>query len=262
MIKELYTAALGMMNTQTRLEVTANNIANVNTPAYKRAAVFERNLIDSKAALFHQPNKVEQNDPPIGSYLDWSAGAYRQTGNPLDIAIEGQGFFVCQNIDESRTLTRNGNFRLNSEGYLVTADGKFVLGNNNETIKIPDYAVINENGENNKQAVDIVISKTGEIFANDVGIAKLLVVDCDNYSQIKRIENQDFLYSNDANIHNVTDDIINIKQSWLENSNVNIIEEMVTMIELQRAFETGSKVIQTNDSTIEKSLSTAKYGYY
>jgi len=70
MIKDIHTAALTMLNAQTRLEVTANNIANASTPAYKRAVAFERNLIDSKASLFNLPNKIEREDSPIGSYLD------------------------------------------------------------------------------------------------------------------------------------------------------------------------------------------------
>lgn len=263
MIKELHTAALGMMNTQTRLEVTANNIANANTTAFKRAAVFERNLVDAKASLFNVPMQLEQSDPPIGSYLDWSAGAYTYTGNTLDVALEGAGFFVCRNADGEKTLTRAGNFKLNSDGFIVTVDGKFVMGVDEDAIQIPDYATINDDvNHHDKKAVEIIISKTGEIFANDVAIGKLLVVDCDDYSLIKRINRQDFLPNYTVGIHPITDDMLTIKQFWLESSNVNIIDEMITMIELQRAFETGSKVIQTNDSTLEKSIGTARYGYY
>lgn len=263
MIKELHTAALGMMNTQTRLEVTANNIANASTNGYKRASVFERNLIDAKASLFNVSNEIEQNDSPIGSYLDWSAGAYNQTGNPLDVAIEGAGFFVCRNADGEKTLTRSGSFKLNSDGFLVTVDGKYVMGVDEDAILIPDYATINDEiNQNDKKAVEIVISKTGEVFANDVTVGKLLVVDCDDYSKMTRISNQDFTPNYDVGIHPISEDMITVKQSWLESSNVNIIDEMVTMIELQRAFETGSKVIQTNDNTLERSIGTARYGSY
>jgi flagellar basal-body rod protein FlgG len=263
MIKELHTAALGMMNTQTRLEVTANNIANVSTPAYKKEAVFERNLVDAKASLFHIPNEIEQNDPPIGSYLDWSSGDLTQTGNPLDVAINGTGFFVCRNADGKETLTRSGSFKLDADGYLKTVDGKFVMGVDEDAILIPDYEVIND-GENanDRKSVEVVISKTGEILANDVQVGSLLIVDCDDYSQLTRIDKQDFVPMNDVGVHQLDESAINIQQKYLENSNVNIIDEMVTMIELQRAFETGSKVIQTNDTTLERSIGTAKYGYY
>ena len=263
MIKELHTAALGMMNTQTRLEVTANNIANANTTAFKRAGVFERNLIDAKASLFNVPMQIEQSDPPIGSYLDWSTGAYHHTGNTLDVALEGAGFFVCRTADGLKTLTRAGNFKLNSDGFIVTVDGKFVMGVDEDAIQIPDYATINDDiNHHDKKAVEIIISKTGEIFANDVTIGKLLVVNCSDYSQMTRINRQDFIPNDTVQIHPIIDDMLTVKQFWLESSNVNIIDEMVTMIELQRAFETGSKVIQTNDTTLERSIQTARYGYY
>jgi flagellar basal-body rod protein FlgG len=263
MIKDLHTAALAMINTQTRLEVTANNIANASTPAYKQASVFERNLQDAKASLFNVPMQIEQNDPPIGSYLNWSAGEYSLTGNPLDMAIEGSGFFVTMNGMGEKTLTRNGSFHLNSDGFLVTQDGKFVSGVDGDALLIPDYAVINDGAnQNDRKAVDVVISKNGEVYANDVAIGKILVVDCDNYSQITRIANQDFIPNDSAGVYTLDDSAVNIKQKWLEGSNVSIIDEMVTMIELQRQFEMNSKVIQTSDNTLEKSIGTARYGYY
>jgi flagellar basal-body rod protein FlgG len=263
MIKDLHTASLGLLNVQTRLEVTANNIANASTPAFKRTSVFERNLVDAKASLFNIQQQIERNDPPIGSYLDWTAGEYTMTGNALDIAIEGHGFFVCKNVDSVKTLTRSGSFLLNSEGYLVTQDGKFVVGIDEDAIHIPDYAVIND-GDNpsTQRAVNITIAKTGEVKANDVQIGKLLVVECADYSQLTRISKQDFMPSYDVQIHQMNEDAINLKQGWLENSNVNIIEEMVAMIELQRAYETGSKVIQTADTTLERSINTSKFGFY
>ena len=75
MIKELYTAAMGMMSQQTRLEVISNNIANASTVGFKRDSVFERNLIDSKANLYNIVGSAEQNDPPIGSYIDSNKGS-------------------------------------------------------------------------------------------------------------------------------------------------------------------------------------------
>ena len=262
MIKDLHTASLGMINSQTRLEVTANNIANASTPAFKRASVFERNLVDAKASLFNIPMQIERNDPPIGSYLDWNAGEYSMTSNPLDVAIEGAGFFVCKNADGEKVLTRSGSFSLNSEGFIVTQDGKFLAGIDEDAILIPDYAVINDESNPTHRNVNITIAKTGEVKANDVQVGKILVVDCDDYSQLTRVSNQDFVPNYHTQIHQINDFAMNLKQGWLENSNVNIIEEMVTMIELQRMYETGSKVIHTADNTLERSINTARYGYY
>jgi len=96
MIKELYTAAMGMIPQQTRLEVIANNMANANTTGFKRDSVFERNLIDAKANLWNTPGDAEDDDPPIGKYTDFSSGSMQQTYNPLDIALNGDGFLYCK----------------------------------------------------------------------------------------------------------------------------------------------------------------------
>ena len=263
MIKDIHTAAFTMLNAQTRLEVAANNIANASTPAFKREVVFERNLIDSKASLHNNPGKIERQDAPIGSYLDWTAGEYNYTNNPFDVAIEGAGFFVCKNADGAKSLTRCGAFGLNSEGYIVTRDGKFVAGVDEDAILIPDYAVINDgDNANDKTAVEVVITKTGEVLANDVQVGKLLLIDCEDYSQLQRISKQEFVPNYDVGLHMINDDALNIKQGWLESSNVSVIEEMITMIELQRVYEVGSKIIQTSDTTLERSIGTARFGYY
>jgi len=135
------------------------------------------------------------------------------TGNPFDVAIEGAGFFVCKNADGEKTLTRSGAFGLNSEGFIVTRDGKFVAGVDEDAILIPDYAVINDgNNVNDKSAVEIIIAKTGEVFANDVQVGKLLIVDCSDYSQITRISKQDFIPNYDVQIHQINDENLNVKQ--------------------------------------------------
>ncbi len=110
MLKEFFTAALGMQNQQTRLEVIANNLANANTNGYKSENVFERNLIDARENFYNVSGNVEQNDPPIGSYYDLSAGSYTKTDNTLDIAIDGKGYFVVEDSEGKQFLTRNGSF--------------------------------------------------------------------------------------------------------------------------------------------------------
>src|SRR6056297_1023818 len=130
MLKELYTASLGMLNQQTKLEVVSNNLANANTTGYKKAEAFERNLIDARANFYNTKGDVEQNDPPIGSYYDLTAGSMRQTDNPLDLAIEGSGFFVLQDEEGKDFLTRSGSFALNKEGYVIAKDGKKLQGEN------------------------------------------------------------------------------------------------------------------------------------
>lgn len=263
MLKELHTAAIGMLNTQTRLEVTANNIANASTVGFKRAGVFERNLIDAKSSLFNNPAKLEQADPPIGSYIEWRPGGYNNTANPLDLAIDGAGFFITKDLAGDMFLTRSGSFKLSPEGFVITPEGRCLVGINEEVIRIPDYKNIDGGDATSpKSSVNITVSNTGNIYANDVSIGTIQLVEADDYSQLTRVDRQSFITNNNTIIKKIPEELVHIKQGWLENSNVDIINEMVTMIELQRAFEAGSKIIQTSDSTIEKTIQTSKFGYY
>ncbi len=258
MLKEFFTAALGMVNQQTRLEVTANNIANANTTGFKRAGVFERNLIDARANFYNVKGDVEQNDPPIGSYVEHTAGGYRQTDNPLDIAIQDDGFFVLKDAEGKDFLTRAGNFRLNTEGEIIAMDGKKLQGFGGDLV-IPPELFGAKDAEGQFVAVDIKITDRGEVFANNRDIGTILIVRPDDNNTLQRISNQDFVTTWTADVTPVNPEEVTIKQGWIEGSNVNIISEMVQMIELQRMFEAGSKVISTNDSTLDKSIQLGRY---
>ena len=104
MLKEFYTAAMGMLTQQTRLEVASNNMANASTSGFRRQEVFVRNLIDARANFYNVKGDAEQNDVPIGSYTDFELGALQETTNPLDIAILDKGNFfnsICANFEIS-----------------------------------------------------------------------------------------------------------------------------------------------------------------
>lgn len=258
MLKEFYTAALGMLNQQTRLEVTANNIANANTTGFKRASVFERNLQDARANLYNVQGDAEQNDPPIGSYYDFSDGSFTQTDNPLDVALDGNGFFVVQDDDGKEFLTRNGNFKLSQDGEIVTMDGKKLMGEEG-SIKLTDEFYTDPLVTRDSKSMDIKIAPTGEVFAGDSEIGKIRVENVENPESLQRISNQDFLETENTISAEDTDSQTMLRQGWLEGSNVNIVREMVDMIELQRMYEAGSKVIQTNDSTLDRSIYIGRF---
>lgn len=258
MLKELFTASLGMMNSQTRLEVSANNLANASTTGFKRAEVFERNLLDARANFFNVKGDIEQNDPPVGSYYDFSNGAMEQTHNPLDIAIEGKGFFVVQDVEGKEFLTRAGSFTLSETGEIITHDGKNLMGENG-VISINKEFMSNPQISNDSRNTNLRISETGEIFFNEYEVGKILLMMPDDTKTLQRISNQDFIATWESDGLKLEDGEFVIRQGWLENSNVNIVQEMVKMIELQRAFEAGSKVIQTNDSTLEKSIAMSRF---
>jgi flagellar basal-body rod protein FlgG len=258
MLKEIFEAGLGMLNQQTRLEVTANNIANANTTGFKRASVFERNMIDARANFYNVKGNVEQNDPSIGSYYDFSNGSFEKTGNPLDLAIEGDGYFVVQDNQGKEFLTRAGNFRLAVDGTIVTMDGKKLMGTEGEMNISKEffskYQITNDNRE-----LGIRVAESGEIFVNDYEAGKVRIVNVEDEKTLQRISNQDFIATEDTNLNAPANEDLKIRQGWVENSNVNIVNEMVQMIELQRMFEAGSKVIQTNDNTLEKSIALGRF---
>lgn len=258
MLKEIFTAALGMQNQQTRLEVTANNIANANTSGFKRASVFERNLIESKSNFFNTPGDIEQNDPPIGSYYDFRPGGFRETGNKLDLALEGNGFFVTQDAEGKEFLTRSGSFMLSKDGEITAMDGKKLIGEGgpiNVTSEIVSDPALTGDG----RAVEIRISSLGEIFANDLEIGKLKIVKVQDEQWLQRTSGSDFIVTYGGETEFSQPDEIIVRQGWLESSNVNVVDEMVEMIELQRMFEAGDKVVKTNDGTLERSINLGRF---
>jgi flagellar basal-body rod protein FlgF len=257
MIKELYTAAMGMMSQQTRLEVISNNIANAQTVGFKRDSVFERNLIDSKANLYNIVGSAEQNDPPIGSYIDFNKGSYDQTGNDFDIAIDGDGFFLLNDEQGKEFLTRAGNFKINQEGDVISANGKYLMANGGRINVFGTMQGDTFNSDTRK--AEVRIDNSGEIFINNVSQGNLDIVDTNSYAVLEKVSSSDFILTEDNQYQKLTNDRISIRQGWLENSNVNVIDEMVEMINLQRQFEAGSKVITTNENTLEQSIGLGKY---
>jgi len=257
-IKEIYTAALGMQSQITRLEVAANNIANSSTAGFKRASVFERNLIEAKNNFENIPTDVEQNDPPTGSYYDFSRGEMQNTLNPLDLAIEGNGFFTLTDEEGKNFLTRAGNFRISDDGYIISMDGKKLMGADGAiSLNKDTFSRRSNSGDNLNNTVSI--SPSGEVFVNNNEIARLSVVVPEDMNTLKRVSSSQFTVDEDAELTQLEGEKLNIRQGWLEGSNVNIVQEMVQMIELQRIYDAGSKVIQTNDSTLEKAIMSGRF---
>lgn len=259
MLKELYTAALGMLPQQTRLESIANNIANAGTAGFKRQSVFERNLIDARANFYNVPGDAEQNDPPVGSYTDFSAGAMQKTENPLDIAIDSEnGFFLLQDENGNDFLTRRGNFRLDRDGNIITMDGKFLIGNNGLLNVYKDFNQ-EQFDYSDAKALNLKVNENGECFVNETYIGTIELVKVDNLQSLENISNSDFIARYNTDLEMISIENVKLRQGWLENSNVNIVNEMVNMIELQRQFEAGTKVIHTNDGTLETSIRMGRY---
>lgn len=258
MLKELYTAALGMQNQQTRLEVVANNMANSSTTGFKRDSVFERNLIDARAHFYNVPGDAEQNDSPIGSYTDFKQGAFQQTDNPLDLAIQDEGFFVLQDEEGKKFLSRAGHFTISKDGYIVAKDGKMLAGEDGP-INVQNEFIANYGLIEDKRATNVRITDDGEVFVNNQSIARIAIAKVTELNVLEKATGSDFILTDDSFVEYIPSDKVIIKQGWIESSNVDIIGEMVEMIELQRHYEAGSKVIHTNDSTLDGAIKLGKY---
>ena len=261
-MRALAIAATGMDAQQTNLEVIANNIANINTTGYKRARAEFTDLLYQTERMQGVPNRANQAIVPeganIGLGVQTSAmrnihtqGNLIETGNKLDVAIIGQGWFQIEAADGSTLYSRAGAFNKNADGNLVTIDGYNVIPN----INIPT------------DAQDITVTRTGQVTAR-IGnatefteLGQLTIANFANEAGLKPLGDNLFAQtpaSGDAVI-GVPDDPSYgyIKQSYLEGSNVDAVKEITDLITAQRAYEMNSKVITTADemaSIVSKNL--------
>lgn len=237
MLKGLFIARAGMLPRQYQLDVIANNLANMNTVGYKKDKLFYRRLVDAMEPAKNDPDQINR----IDEITDFSTGNIRQTGNPLDLAIVGDGFFMIQTPDGD-VFTRNGNFTLDPNGRLVTQDG---------------YAVMGSGGEIQLAGNDFRITEDGKIMVNDEVVDSLRIVKFEDTTLLKKIGSSYFMDEDEAGMVDVSPDQIQVRQGFLEGSNVSGIEEMTQMINLYRQFELGEKTITTQDRTLDKLINEA-----
>lgn len=257
MVKGLYTAHMGMITEMRRLDILANNLANADTYGYKKEGTTSRTFADDIAIKIKDTS--EANLPRrIGgitfgvhlgqTYTDYSSGSFRITDNEEDLALDGNGFFAISFRDkqgnQSVKYTRDGAFVVDVDGYLVTKDGDHVLNS---------AGALSGNGaQNNWVRVDptqsIQINDLGNIYQNDQLVGTVGVVDVDNYDYLEKYGENMYNLVNGGNRIATT---ARIKQGVLETSNVNVVNEMVNMITIQRAYEAGQKVITSIDGTLD-----------
>ncbi len=240
MIKGIYTSALGLIPLQKRLEVIANNLANVDTTAFKRDDSFTNELISANTLLRDGTVDPTQKDVKDMTYTDFSQGTLQQTNNPLDVAIDGQGFFTVQTQDGLR-LTRDGSFTLSTDGTLQTRDGATVMGTGGP-IRIDNIE--------QTQAGKLVIDRNGEVKSGNEVYGQIRVVVPATYSQISKAGANLYSLNDGAVLHDADPANVSVRQGYLEGSNVNPIDEMVAMIQLQQNFEAGQKAIQSQDASL------------
>jgi flagellar basal-body rod protein FlgG len=258
MIKSLNTAATGMLAQQNNMDVIANNIANVNTYGFKKGrAEFEdlvyHNLKDPGQAS--GLNSVTPTGVQTGLGVrtaavqkDFSMGQTVITKNPLDIQIEGPGFFQVRSPDGEVAYTRDGSFKKDGNGRIVDKNGNSL---------IPDITIP-------PNTLSLEISSTGEVRsiseknAETTVLGQIDIVNFINPAGLKNVGKNLFsptAASGQANqARPGTNGMGFLSQGEIETSNVNIVDEMVNMITAQRAYETNSKVIQTSDQMLQTAV--------
>jgi len=258
-IKDIFGAALGMITQQLKLEVAANNLSNANTIGYKKDRVFERELIQARLNLLNLEGVVETRDLPIFSSTDFSFGAFEQTNNPLDLAIENENaFFLVEDGEGNQFFTRAGNFTLSRDGSIVAKDGKILIGDTGRLNLLREFTVENASIQNTI-ASNIKITERGEVYLNEALIGRIQLVEVDNPETLEKVSSVYFRPTNETRQRFLSFEETVIRQGWIENSNVDPIAEMINLIDLQRMFDIGAKIIQVNDNTLDQSIRLGRF---
>lgn len=236
MIKGLYRSASAMIPRIKKQDTIANNLANASSPGFKRDMVFTREL--SRARIKTIPRQNDWQTPMIDQvYTSYEQGSLDRTGNPLDLALEGDGFFVFQTAEGDNVLSRAGNLTVSSDGYLESPDGSRLMS---------DGGPINVGGG------EVSISESGQVQVDGADVANIQVVNVADETKLEKTGDGDFrVPENEELIPAIK---CAIRQGYLEASNVNVVKEMVDMIVSYRNFEADAKAIQAQDDSLEKLL--------
>jgi flagellar basal-body rod protein FlgG len=255
MIRALFSAASGLQAQQMHVDVVANNIANSNTPGFKKDRINFQDLLyqtyreagSTTLSGAQQPTglRVGLGVKPVATEKLFSQGAFQHTGNALDFVVEGDGFFQVLMTDGSTAYTRDGTMRLDGTGNIVTSDGLQL----NPNIVVPENAISVDVAPDGNVAVML----PGQTAMTQVG-----------QIQLARFQNPGGLKAMGKNLFVETDasgspqagnpgedGFGTIAQGYIEQSNVSIVEELVNLILAQRGFETNSKAVQTADEILQ-----------
>lgn len=256
MIRSLWISKTGLDAQQTQMDVIANNLSNVSTAGFKRSrAVFEDLLYQTMRQPGAQSSQQTQLPSglqigtgvrPVATERIFTQGNMQQTGNDKDIAIQGAGFFQVLLPDGTTAYTRDGSFQIDNQGQLVTASG-FVV---QPAITIPADA------QSFTVARDGTVSVTQPGTANPVQIGTLQLVTFINPAGLEAKGENLYVETAASGNPNTNTPGTNgagmLVQHYVETSNVNVVEELVNMIQTQRAYEINSKAITTSDQMLQR----------
>lgn len=253
MVRGLYTAWTGMSAEQKRLDIITNNLANASTVGYKKDGISNQSF-DEVLTLKIRDTSEGNHSRPIGNmslgvklgeaYTHYTQGPLRETGNALDLAIEGDGFFTIRTNGndgaEGLRYTRDGTFTQTRDGNITDVYGNSLLGMGGEIV-VP------------VETNDIAISNEGYVFADGQYIDQLQLAYFENSESLEKVGNSMY-QTTGATIEGEGNSLIH--QGFTEQSNVNVVSEMVNMIAITRAYEANQKVIQTIDRTLDSAANS------
>ncbi len=236
----IYQAAAGALTQQMRLDMLSNNLANVNTTGFKAdIPVFSMEAEEPSDEMpVYSTGLLSPYAPPMSARTDFSAGATTRTGNPLNLAIAGKGFFEVETPNGPK-FTRTGNFAINAEGILSTADGWPVMGQAG-TITI-------EGGR-------VHIDEEGQVHVDGESAGTLRIVDFDEPYALDKAGDNLFVPRDGAQAQPIEPGTSQVVQGFLEASNVDAIRTMTEIIETMRVFEAYQRIIRTADETTAKTV--------
>jgi flagellar basal-body rod protein FlgG len=256
MIRSLWIAKTGLDAQQTNLDVIANNLANVSTTGFKRSrAVFEDLLYQTLRQPGAQSSQQTQVPTglqvgtgvrPVATERIFTQGNLQQTGNALDIAINGQGFLQIQMPDGMTAYTRDGSFHVDAQGQVVTSNGYPLQ----PSLTIPANAIKITIGADGTVGVNL----PGQVPVSNVGNIQL--ANFVNPAGLQPLGQNLFIETAASGTPQAgspgTNGLGLLNQGYVETSNVNVVEELVSMIQAQRAYEINSKAIQTSDQMLQR----------
>lgn len=234
MIEGIQLASQALNNGMSNLSVTANNLANINTTGFKRDLPFAE-MLDAEGQVYYE------------QYTDHQMGDIVYTNNPLDLALSGEGYFTVDNGQET-LFTKNGEFKLSVDGFLVNSLGHKVLGQGGE-INLGEYKL-----DDNQQ---IRITQEGEILVGKHSVDTLQIAKISDIRDLKKTEGSCFRLSA-GSYESPEEGEFKVSQGYLESSNVNPIIEMEAMIQMSKDYEAATKMIQALDKSLEEANQIGK----
>lgn len=238
MVNGIYSARNGMMLLQDMVDNTSNNLANANTTAFKKSLMVSQNEVinrkNDEAKLHHDENHWMSENK-----IQWEQGSLVGTGNPLDVAIEGDGFLMVETPQGVR-YTRTGSLTLNGTGELSTLQGDKVLDEGGSPIQV-------DGGK-------IQISQNGAVNVDGKSVGRMALMQFADKSTLMREGRNHYKLPEGSEVQPELAENAAIKQGFLEASNVNIVESMVELIRFQRNFELDQKAVASEDETLQKAV--------